>query len=281
MISRQTFDTQFVMDISRAVNVTRQRLFVTDVNSGQLHYTWEARNVIVVLQVLPPLVASDRPSVDALRDLTQQAQVPGSALLTGLVTNALDPKWGVYAPQLDCSLKLSYAIEIVGEGAVSADGLLLNQGGKRTCREADAVDDGLAAGVVTDGEIAAAAAYCQFEAFFRDDVAAAVAVDAARVDVLFVKVSALDNVLVHFRFAPETAAPTSVAAAKAALVANVQDLDSALYAGNVTLRTDATWGLSGVNRTALETVPYVKRTLLPLLLLLLPIRQLPCRCCHC
>lgn len=52
--------------------------------------------------------------VEAMSTLTQQAQENESALYGGLVTNRIDPQWGIVAVTLDASLRLMTAIEIIG-----------------------------------------------------------------------------------------------------------------------------------------------------------------------
>ena len=47
MIARQSFYTQFVLDISSAVNVTVDRIYVHSVDLGNVHYEWLSRYVIV------------------------------------------------------------------------------------------------------------------------------------------------------------------------------------------------------------------------------------------
>ena len=127
-ISRQTFDTQFLLDISRSVNVSTDRIYVLNVTAGKIHYEWEVTNVIVAFRILEPLNQTcysmekcepgsgpgQRAVVAAVQDLTNQAQTPSSKLYGGNVTDAVDFLWGVVALQWDLSLKLMVSIEVVG-----------------------------------------------------------------------------------------------------------------------------------------------------------------------
>lgn len=53
-----------------------------------------------------------------MTELTTQAQESGSALYSGLVTDRIDPAWGVVAVSLDVSLRLTTAIEVIGGSGV-------------------------------------------------------------------------------------------------------------------------------------------------------------------
>lgn len=60
-------------------------------------------------------------SSTAVADLTKQVQYNTSRVYTGTnVTNYIDPLWGVVVNGWDVSLKLTYAIEVVGGDAVKA-----------------------------------------------------------------------------------------------------------------------------------------------------------------
>ena len=228
-INRQTFDTQFVLDISYALNIDVSRVYVLYVSQGRVHFTWESNYVIVNFIFLERDSADEPTLLEAIADLTNQIQVNSSRLYTGTnVTSEIDYEWGLEVLTWDASIKLTYAIDIVGGDAVK-DGYYLNQGSLGIC------DDFGATQVAT---------YCEFERFFEDDVSRALNISYYRVQVLFIKSSALDSVLVHFRITP----PNSTIAGDASLEANVTsalghlyvqvgDPSSALYKGNVTLRT--------------------------------------------
>ena len=53
-IARQSFKTLLVFDISMALNMTVDRLFVVDISQGNVHYTWSSRYVIVTLRMFGP-----------------------------------------------------------------------------------------------------------------------------------------------------------------------------------------------------------------------------------
>lgn len=53
-----------------------------------------------------------------MTELTVQAQESGSTLYSGLVTDRIDPSWGVVAVSLDVSLRLTMAIEVIGGSGV-------------------------------------------------------------------------------------------------------------------------------------------------------------------
>lgn len=40
-VARETFITQFVLDISRAANISTSRVFVLEITPGRIHHDWE------------------------------------------------------------------------------------------------------------------------------------------------------------------------------------------------------------------------------------------------
>lgn len=223
-INRQTFDTQFILDLSNAIGIDVNRVYVIHVTKGVVHYSWESANVIVNFIFLErsPLTQGET-LLKAIASLNSQIQNTTSSLYQGYVTRDVDPLWGLEVKTWDISLKLTYAIPIVGGNQV-LDGYYLNQGSLGICNEPGADKH---------------AYYCEFERFFEDDVARALNITAYRVQVLFVKSAALDAVLVHFRIMPpmRNATEATVPYAVADLMRQVSDPGSALFRGNVTIRT--------------------------------------------
>ncbi|CAM9981344.1 unnamed protein product, partial [Discosporangium mesarthrocarpum] len=196
-----------------------------------------------------------------MTSLTQQAQDLGSALYTGLVTDRIDPQWGIVAISLDVSLRLTMAISVVGgdQQKQRAVGWLmqtifspfpsvslppffaryyLNQGANRWCKE----------GALAENSTVTSSAYCLWEGWFETDITGALGLSEGRVSVLFVKQSALDSVLVHFRLGPPSNYSTEVGVrvrAASGLLSQLRNLTSPLYSGNVTVTVDPAWGLSG------------------------------------
>ncbi len=224
-INRQTFDTQFILDLSYAIGIDSSRVYVLNVAKGAVHFSWESENVIVNFIFLERnQLTQGATLLNAIAELTNQIQTNNSRLFVGTnVTVDLDPLWGLEVKTWDVSLKLTYAISIVG-GSDVLEGYFLNQGSLGICNEPDA---------------AKAAYYCEFERFFEDDVARALNISAYRVQVLFVKSSSLDSVLVHFRVMPpmRNSTEADVSFAIADLTRQVSIPSSALYDGNVTIRT--------------------------------------------
>jgi len=93
--------------------------------------------------------------------------------------------------------------------------------------------------------------YCEFERFFEDDISKALAISYYRVQILFIKSAAFDAVLVHFRVLPQQhkSPEDDVTTAIYNLMSQVSSPNSPLYAGNVTIRVDSTWGVSQYNQT--------------------------------
>ncbi|KAJ8613683.1 hypothetical protein CTAYLR_003143 [Chrysophaeum taylorii] len=240
-IALETFVTQFVLDLQAALNVSAaNRVLVLNTTQGATHFSWRWTSTTVRFRILEgkPPVAS------VVRELTRQAQVKGSRLFRGNVTAALDARWGVVALDWDASLRLMYSIGVVGKELVRDDQVVL--GASRWCDEQEEEEE--------------ESAYCEWERYFEEDVSRAVGVSRERVEVLFVRPAAPDSVLAHFRIFPALEAPTVVFAV-GRLLAQVGNLTSELYDGNVTVKVDAAWGVSGVGtgRRRLESskaIPY-------------------------
>ncbi|CAM9248295.1 unnamed protein product, partial [Ectocarpus fasciculatus] len=230
-INRQSFDTQFILDMEYAVGISRDRVYVTNVKQGAVHYSWESSNVIVEFILLERNNTSEETLMRIVSNLTVLVQTPGSRLYNGTnVTSDIDPLWGLEVLTWDISLRLMYPIEVIGNTSV-IDGYYLNQGGLEFCDGINALNH------IT---------YCEFERFFEDDVAEALGVTYQRIQILFVKKSSLDSSLIHFRVLPAepNSTETSISATIAELVYQVGDKESELYKGNVTIRVDPVWGVS-------------------------------------
>lgn len=230
-INRQSFDTQFILDMEYAVGISRKRVYVTNVKKGDVHFSWEATNVIVEFILLERNSTQEKTLMEVVSALTILVQTPGSRLYNGTnVTSDIDPLWGLEVLTWDISLRLMYPIEVIGSASV-IDGYYLNQGGLEFCDGVNAILH---------------ISYCEFERFFEDDVAEALGITYQRIQILFVKKSSMDSSLVHFRVLPPEIGSTelSISASIAELMYQVGDKESALYAGNVTIRVDPVWGVS-------------------------------------
>jgi hypothetical protein len=235
-IARQTFDTQFVLDMNRALGIEVERVFVMGVRIGDIHFSMEMTNVIVNFVFLERNSTDGMTLLEAIQELNEQVQDPASRIYKAgtNVTYDIDPYYGLEVVGWDMSLKLTYAIEVIG-GTSVIDGNYLNQGGFQLC------DKNSTALLHTK--------YCEFERFYEQDVARALKVSIFRVQIFFIKTAAKDAVLVHFRLSPPDASQATkeptIEEATLDLVAQINDDDSELYKGNVTIRVDSTWGLSG------------------------------------
>jgi len=243
-IASESFATQFILDLAQALSASPCQFYVKSVVAGDVYHTWSIENVIVTFRFFP---------ADAvlIKELTRQIQFPDSDLYKGNVTSATDDLFGLVAVNWDATLKLSYSMSVIGETAVKTNNgtIYLDQGSERFCKDPANV----------------ATAICEFEAFFIQDVAEALGIAREEVEVLFIKKFGLDSVLVSFRFIPPFSASGYAGAIDASWVSNrmtdlktqVNDLNSALYGGNVTVRTDQTWGVSASERQAKSLSPYL------------------------
>lgn len=223
-INRQTFDTQFILDMSYAIGIDVDRVYVLYVGKGTVHFSWESNFVLVNFIFLERNGTTGMTLLESIEELTTQIQIPDSKLYHGTnVTSEIDSQWGLEVITWDVSLKLTYAIDIIGKQAVK-DGYYLNQGSLGICDYAGSVN---------------VSEYCEFERFFEDDVSRALNISYYRVQVLFIKSSALDSVLVHFRITPpmKSSIEMNITAAIEELTIQTADSDSLLYKGNVTIRT--------------------------------------------
>lgn len=223
-IALEQFSTQFVLDIAAALSVSFDRVYVLNVSR-----TWSEKTT-----VRWRLLNDSSFSVEsAVQQLTRQAQRPSSPLFRGNVTKALDSEWGVVALDWDLSLRLAYALDVVGEKIPG-----------EWCE-----DD-------HDTE------YCEWENYFEEDIARALEIRRDRVEILFVRAASPDSVLTHFRIFPDDDVSSAVSVGR--LMWQVKNLSSPLYDGNVTVKTDPAWGVSGVNasprRESSRHLPYAARS---------------------
>lgn len=230
-INRQAFETQFVLDIEKSIGIHRSRVYVTDISKGTNHFTWEYASVIVSFLFVERNDTTSLTLLESISRLNQYIQINNSLLYSETnVTKDIDPSYGLLVKTWDISLKLSFAIEIVGGDSVR-DGYFLNQGGLLLCNSNESYLHDY---------------YCEFENFFENDIANAVNISISRIQVLFVKKAALDSVLVYFRIFPPPilSSERNVSVCIEDLISQVSNRSSLLYQGNVTLRLDPIWGIS-------------------------------------
>ena len=244
-ISRQTFETQFVLDISIALVLSPCQVYVISVSPEEDSQSWDSERVFVNFRMFPV-------DVNKVRSLTQQVQNMDSVLYSGIVTAATDALFGLVALRWDVSLKLLYSIEIVGQNSVeNADSIkFLNKGSERWCENVDNADTH----------------YCEFELFFREDISMALSVEEKQVDVVFIKGSGRDSVIVSFRFLPSRSRDANgqdsswIERQISELSDQVKDIESPLYKGNITYKVDPVWGVSNTDNTYRTDSKYLRRS---------------------
>ena len=291
-INKQTFIKQFIIDISKSLNISINRIKVINILRGNIHFTWEARSILVNFLLLESssvnntttvgLPFTSEPSlVQVISLLTNQIQDPLSYIRThGNVTVDIDPLYGIQISNWDSSIRLTYAINIVGDNHAVTDGVFINLGSLGIC------DNSTQAVLYPQ--------YCEFERFFEDDLARACNISIDRIQILFIKYAAVNAVLVHFRINPPlfgmtnysysnnssknssntnssnttksnttststnsntTTTAISVTDVMTSLAEMIRNTSSMLYMGNVTIRTDPAWGLGGVYPTQRKSAP--------------------------
>lgn len=231
-IVRQTFDTQFVLDMNQAIGIEKERVYVTSVKKGKVHFTWEDSTVIVQFVFLERNSTSELTLLQAIAKLTNDIQ-DGNSLLydsTRGVTKYIDKPYGLLVDGWDVSVRLTYSIEVIGGNSV-LEGYYLNQGGMGLC-DLDGADK--------------YPKYCEFERFFEDDISRALGISYYRVQIMFIKKASYDASLIYFRLNPPLrgSSERNISSAIGELALQIHDPKSKLYDGNVTIRLDPVWGIS-------------------------------------
>ncbi len=273
-IARQTFETQVLLDMSRALDTSVCRFHILDVNvvdsafnddnddKNLRHDFWNVNHIFLTFRIFPkndhivPLVGN---MVSDIEELTKQIQLPTSKWYRGLVTYATDPLYGLVVLNWDHSLKLLYSIGIIGGEDVIRDdlhGRYLNQGSLGHCR------DGV-------GSL-----YCTFEKYLRDDVERALDLQPGQFTIRFIKEQDRHSVVVDFRLIPPYLVDSNVTADHdrvdgqcvawihsklQQLIDQMSDAWSSLYSGNVTFRIDPTWGISRISKQPRQFTKYLSR----------------------
>ncbi|KAK1738925.1 glycosyl hydrolase (family 43) [Skeletonema marinoi] len=180
-ISRQTFETQFILDIAAALDSSPCHFYIISVlPEGNDNY-WDSKSVFVTFRLFPV-------RVDFVSSLTKQLQEPESVLHDGLVTRTADSLYGLVALPWDFTLKLTYSISIVGDVDVihSSRGRYLNQGSLNSCVDAEYKGS----------------RYCIFERYLVEDIERALSLEPGQFTILFIKEADRQSVAVTFRLIP-------------------------------------------------------------------------------
>mmetsp|Transcript_6677 Transcript_6677/g.15166 ORF Transcript_6677/g.15166 Transcript_6677/m.15166 type:complete len:1894 (+) Transcript_6677:1692-7373(+) len=243
-ISRQSFETQFVLDVATALETSPCRIHIISVfPEGNENY-WDAESVFITFRVFP----ADATFVAALTKLIQE---PNSTLYNGHVTRATDALYGLVALRWDYSLRLMYSISVVGGSDVveSQNGSYLNHGSLQSC--------------VSPAH--SNSTYCAFETFLTNDMERTLGLQSGQFIALFVKEADMHSVIVSFRLVPEASMDSSgqdtawVQSKVTELLMQISDSQSLLYSGNVTFKTDPTWGVSGLSKQTRQSSKYLSR----------------------
>ena len=237
-VSRQTFETQFILDVAAALDASPCHFYIISV----LPDDWDSESVVVAFRLFPI-------RVDYVSSLTKQLQEPASALYDGVVTRNSDTLYGLTS-SWDFSLKLLYSIWIVGGVNVthSSRGSYLNQGSLQSCVEN------------THTTVA-----CSFERYLTEDIERALSLEPGQaLQLLFIKEADRQSVVAFFRLIPMRSSDTADWVEKKVeqLVHQISDPKSMLYSSNVTYRIDPTWGISQQARQPRKFTQYVSRPIL-------------------
>eukprot|EP00984_Skeletonema_dohrnii_P017050 scaffold7682_cov137-Skeletonema_dohrnii-CCMP3373.AAC.4 len=238
-VSRQTFETQFILDIAAALDASPCHFYIISVlPEGDDNY-WDSESVFVTFRLFPV-------RVEFVSSLTKQLQEPESVLHDGLVTRTADSLYGLVALPWDFTLKLTYSISIVGDIDVihSSRGRYLNQGSLNSCVDAEYKGS----------------RYCIFERYLSEDIERALSLEPGQFTILFIKEADRQSVVVTFRLIPMPDSDDNWAEVKGEeLVHQMSDPKSLLYAGNVTYKIDPTWSISQQERQPRTFTQYVSR----------------------
>lgn len=233
-INIETFETQFVLDIAYVLNISPNRIHIVNILKGSNHFSWESTSVIVYFFILETSDSNSLSLINCIQQLTIDIQNNNSLIYHGTnITKYIDDTYGLNVQTMDISLKLSYAIEIVGGNAIR-ENYYLNQGSLGLCDTNESIKYSY---------------YCEFESMFENDISIALNISSYRIQVLFVKVASLDSVIITFRILPAFYyhKEDNISIAISNLIHQVKSYKSKLYEGNVTIRVDPTWGVSNMN----------------------------------
>ena len=248
-ISRQSFTTQFILDIANATNRSPCRLYVLDVFPEGTDNYWDNESVFISFRLFPA-------DASFVAELTRQIQQPNSALYDGHVTHATDSLYGLVISQWDHSLKLMYSTQLVGDNDVIDDfehGRYLNQGSLQTCAAND-----YSIHLVNN-------TYCKFEKYLVQDMERTLDLQPRQFVVLFIKEADRHSVIVSFRLIPEVSMNNTgqdiawVESKVTELVSQIADSESLLYSGNVSFKIDPTWGISGKSKQTRQFSKYLSQ----------------------
>jgi hypothetical protein len=241
-VSRQTFETQFILDIAAALDTSPCHFYITEIfPEGNDNY-WDSESVFVTFRLFP---ARD----DYVARLTRQIQEPASMLYDGIVTRNTDHLYGLYALPWDFTFKLMYSISIIGHSDViqSSRGRYLNQGSLQLCMDTNNDDQ-------DDSK------YCMFERYLINDMERALLLESGQFQVLFIKEADRQSVVVSFRLIPIPSSDKDWAMRRVEeLLHQISDSNSLLHQGNVTYKMDPVWGISQQGRMPRNFTTYVSR----------------------
>ena len=77
-ISRQSFETQFIFDISRALDISPCRIYMLNIEPGDTHFSWESGSLLLSFRLFPA-------DISKVRELTLQIQHSNSNFYKGKV----------------------------------------------------------------------------------------------------------------------------------------------------------------------------------------------------
>jgi hypothetical protein len=234
-IARQTFETQFILDLATALDTSPCRIYISDITDLTSRYA--------TLSFL--LYPAD---FAAVQELSMQARSMDSKLLQKRVTSAINQSRGIHALKWDYSVKLMISLEVVGGSQLNADGTIKipPHGNIGICNDQSHIF----------------VAYCDFEHVFRSDLAMALSIEPTSITVLFVKPYSIDSVVVHFRLNSGNTGLDDIAWTKQRiddLSMQLKNFSAPVFSGNVTLRLDVSYGISGhhtVYKTGSPFLPY-------------------------
>ncbi|KAL3801395.1 hypothetical protein HJC23_007005 [Cyclotella cryptica] len=233
VINRQSFETQFILDIASSLDTSPCRIYIIDINPEGSGAYWDSENVFITFRIFPI-------DPEAVANLTKQIHTPSSKLFGGKVTRTTAKLIGLVALHWDFSLKLTYAISVIGGYDViklPQHERYLNQGSLQSCSNESNADN----------------MYCTFERHLIQDVGQSLGLKSGQFLVLFIREADWGSVIVSFRLVPNASMETTtegnpfihwIESTVADLVSQISDSSSRLYSGNVTFRIDPTWGIS-------------------------------------
>ena len=271
-VARQTLETQLILDISNAIEVSPCQIYILYIDESQAilqnkqqgmanntygennyHSDTSKEYYYNTMTVSFRLYPSD---IEKIQNITNQVQnFHNSEFYNGKVTKSTDAIYGVQIEKWDFSLQLQYSISMFEiETSHSPSSVLDNSRSGETNIKNISEEQILSYENENwcHHETNNNTVYCEFEYYFEDDISKSLNISQNQVNIFQIKSSGMDSIIVYFRFLPDEEIVGEIgnttlwiSQSVDTLKHQIQNQTSTLYKGNVTCNVDPVWGISG------------------------------------